>query len=193
MGKVANLEPRSPSQDEVLAKPGRSQLRNAASGQRHRHRPWSCRLVSHLGTGTLKPPTDPVQRHVSHERACGRRHWRCWSGLQIPRRTARMPWEYPPIQVLRDGTEPSLPRRWQHHFAEKRHGLANHWPTDPQVHPHLANTDDPIAGVVIARWFQPPCYRRRAAQGRGSGRPRPATWVLNRVEDVGPPMPPGPM
>ena len=72
-------------------------------------------------------------------------------------------------------------------------GLANHGPTDPQVHPDLANTEDPIAGVVVARWFQPPWYRRRAAQGRGSGRPRPASWVLNRVEDVGPPMPPGPM
>ena len=108
-------------------------------------------------TGTLVPPAGPMRTENTAREGIRRATLAGSAGIQITRRTARTPWEHWPSQVLRDDAEPSLPRRKKHHFAEKQHGLGEpQGPTGPQRHSDLASTEALIAGVVVARWTQPP-------------------------------------
>ena len=145
-------------------------------------------------TGTLVPPAGPMRTENTAREGIRRATLAGSAGIQITRRTARTPWEHWPSQVLRDDAEPSLPRRKKHHFAEKQHGLGEpQGPTGPQMHSDLASTEALIAGVVVARWTQPPVDPTTSRERPGEWSARPASWVLNEVEDAGPPMPPGPM
>ena len=53
-------------------------------------------------------------------------------------------------------------------------------------------TKGPVAGIAVARIHPPPDIRRRAVR-QGEWATRPASWVLDEVEDAFPPMPAGPM
>ena len=62
---VSSSGPRAPSQDKVLARPGRSQLRDAAPGQKHHHRIhfWCCRLLGQLGGWNPSAVRGPNAHH----------------------------------------------------------------------------------------------------------------------------------
>ena len=107
-----SFKPRSPPPDKVLARRGRSRLRNAASGQNRRHRPWSCQLSVAEETGTLEAARGPNCAHGVTATVGMRSATLAGSaGIQITWRTARTLWEHLPCGVLRGDDELPAPSR----------------------------------------------------------------------------------
>ena len=145
-------------------------------------------------TATLVPPADPTRHVVTAREGMRRATLAGPAGVQIAGRTARTLWEHRPYEVLREGTKPSLPRGKQHHFAEKQHGLGEpRDPTGPRVHIDPCGYDGPDGGGRGRTLAPAARYPTTSRSGRGSSWRRPASSVLDEVEDAGPPMPTGPM